>query len=85
MQARDASVNSARAYASMPPNEVEMEGVWVWRRDVAAGGAGDNWATCLCLLERATAATDVARNGVASTAGLLTLVGGCLSSFWAAN
>jgi len=72
MRARDAStrtpLGSARAYASMPPDEAEMEGVWVRRWDAAAGGAGANLATCLHLLERAAAAADVARDGAASTA-----------------
>jgi len=56
MRARDASgrtpLESARAYASIPPDEAETEGAWVWRWDAAAGGAGANWATCLHLLER---------------------------------
>ena len=60
MQARDALVDLARAYTSMPSNEAETEGAWVWRRDATAGGAGDNWETCLRLLERAAAAADVA-------------------------
>ena len=41
-----------RAYTLMPTNEAKMEGVWVWRWDTAAGGAGADWATCLHLLER---------------------------------
>ena len=72
MRARDASgrtpLESARAYASMPPDEAEMEGAWVRRWDAAAGGAGANWATCLHLLERAAAAADVACDGAALTA-----------------
>jgi len=44
MRARDASgrtpLESARAYASMPPDEVETEGAWVGWWDAAAGGAG---------------------------------------------
>jgi hypothetical protein len=48
--------------------------------DAVAGGAGADWATCLRLLERAAAAAaaaaDVARDGAASTAALLTRVGG---------
>ena len=79
MQVRDALVDSACAYASMPPDKAETEGAWVWRRDAAAGGAGYDWATCLCLLERAAAAADVARDGVVLTAASLTRVGGCLS------
>ena len=53
-------LESARAYASMPPDEAETEGAWVrtrWR----AGRAGADWATCLRLLERA--ADDVALDG----------------------
>ena len=72
MRARDASgrtpLESAHAYASMPPNEVEMEGELVWRWDAAAGGAGADWVTCLHLLERSAAAADIARDGAASTA-----------------
>ena len=45
-------LESARAYASMPPDEAEMEGAWAWRWDAVAGGAGANWATCVRLLER---------------------------------
>ena len=65
----------------MPPDEAETEGAWVrtrWR----AGRAGADWATCLRLLERATATAaaavdvDVARDGAASTAALSTRVGG---------
>ena len=86
MQARDASVDSARAYASMPPDKAETEGAWVWRWDAAAGGAGDDWVTFLCLLESAAAAaTDVARDGVALTVASSLRVGGCLSLFQAAN
>ena len=48
----------------------------MWRRDAAAGGAGDNWVTCLRLLERAAATADVACDGVALTAGSSTRVGG---------
>ena len=38
---RDAGegLESARANASMPPDEAEMEGAWVRRWDAAAGGA----------------------------------------------
>jgi hypothetical protein len=80
---RDASrhtqLESARAYASMPPDEAEMEGVWVRWWDTAAGGAGANWATCLHLLESAAAAANVARDGAASAVASLTRVwGGCL-------
>jgi hypothetical protein len=56
--------------------------------DVVAGGAGADWATCLCLLERAAAAAaaaDFARNGAASTAASSTRVWGGVSSFRAAN
>ncbi len=46
--------------------------------DAVAGGAGDDWATCLSLLECAAAA-DVARDGAASTVASSTRVGGrCL-------
>ncbi len=45
-------LESARAYASMPPDEAETEGAWVWQLDAVAGGAGADWATCLRLLER---------------------------------
>jgi len=80
MRARDASgrtpLESARAYASMPPDEAEMEGAWVRRWDAAAGGAGADWATCLRLLECAAAAADVACDGAASTAASSTRVGG---------
>ena len=74
----------------MPPDEAETEGAWVrtrWR----AGRAGADWATCLRLLERATATAaaavdvDVARDGAASTAALSTRVGGGVSSFRAAK
>jgi len=48
--------------------------------DAVAGGAGADWATCLCLLDRAAAATaaaaDIARDGAASTAASSTRVGG---------
>ncbi len=89
MRARDPSgrtpLESARAYASMPPEEAETEGAWVRRWDAAAGGAGADWATCLRLLERAAAA-DVARDGAALTAASSTCVGGGgVSSFQAAN
>ena len=73
MQARDVSVDSARAYALMPPDEADMEGAWVRWRDAAAGGARANWATCLRLLECATAAADAACNGVALTTASPTL------------
>jgi hypothetical protein len=54
-------LESARAYALMPPDEAETEGVWVWRWDAVAGWAGADWANCLRLLERAAAAAaDVA-------------------------
>ena len=80
MQARGASgctpLKSARAYASMPPNKGETEGVWVWRWDAAAGGTGANWVTYLCLLERAAAAANVACDSAASTAASSTRVGG---------
>ena len=89
MRARDASgrtpLESARAYASMPPDESETEEVWVWRWDVAAGEAGADWATCLCLLERAAAAASIARDSKALTAALLTHVGEGVSLFRAAN
>jgi len=63
----------------MPPNEAETEGVWVRWWDVAAGGAGADWATYLHLLERAAAADDVACDGAASTVASSTRVGGgCL-------
>jgi len=56
------------------------------RWDAAAGWAGADWTTCLRLLERAAAATDVAHNGAALTAALLTCVcGGGVSSFRSAN
>ena len=54
---------------------------WV-RTRWQAGRAGADWATCLRLLERATATAaaavdvDVARDGAASTAALSTRVGG---------
>jgi hypothetical protein len=85
MRARDASgrtpLESARAYASIPPDEAETEGAWVRRWDVAAGGVGADWATCLRLLEHATAtaAADVARDGAASTGSSSTRVGGGVS------
>jgi len=78
-------LESARAYASMPPDEAETEGAWVRRWDTAAGGAGADWATCLSLLERAAAAADVARDSAASSAASSTRVGGGGSSFRAAN
>ena len=83
IRGKDASrrtpLESARAYASMPPNEAEMEGAWVRRWDAAAGTAGGNWATCLRLLERAAAATDVARDGAAlAAASSARGEGGCL-------
>ena len=85
MWARDASgctpLESARAYASIPPDEAETEGAWVWRWDAAAGGAGAGWATCLRLLEHAAAAANVAREGAALTAASSRRV----SSFRAAN
>jgi hypothetical protein len=61
----------------------ETEGAWVRRWDAVAGGAGADWATCLRLLERATA--DVALDGAASTAASSTRVWGGVSSFRAAN
>jgi hypothetical protein len=71
MRARDASgrtpLESARAYTSIPPDEVETEGAWVRRWDAAASGSGADWATCLRLLEHATAAANVARDGAASS------------------
>ncbi len=73
MQVRDALVVLACTYATMPPEEAETERAWVFLRDAAAGGAGANWATCLRLLERATAAANVARNGVALTTASPTL------------
>ena len=80
MRARDASgrtpLESARAHASMPPDETETEGSWVRRWDAAAGGVGADWATCLPLLERTAAAADVARDGAVSTAASSTRVGG---------
>ena len=80
MRARDASgrtlLESARANASMPPDEAETEGAWVWRWDVAAGGAGANWATFLHLLERTTATANVARDSSTSSAALSMRVGG---------
>ena len=80
MRARDASgctpLESAQAYAWIPPDEAEMEGAWVWWWDMAAGGAGADWVTCLRLLERATTAADVAPGGAASTASSSTHVGG---------
>ena len=71
-------LESARAYASMPPDKAEMEGAWAWRWDAAVGGAGADWATCLHLLERAAAAAaaDVARDGAASTAASSTRMRG---------
>ena len=76
MWARDAlgrtPLESARAYASMPPNEAQTEGVWVWRWDAAAGEAGADWATCLRLLERAVNSANVACDGAALTAALST-------------
>ena len=46
MQVRDASgrtpLESERAYASMPPDEAETEGVWVWWWDAALGRVGAN-------------------------------------------
>ena len=77
-------LESARAYASMPPDEAETEGAWVRTRWRAAGA---DWATCLSLLERAAAAAaaDVARDGAASTAASSTRVGGGVSSFRAAK
>ncbi len=53
-----------------------MEGAWVQQWDAVAGGAGGDWATCLCLLERAVTATNVACNGVALTAASLMRAGG---------
>jgi hypothetical protein len=83
MLSRDASgrtpLESARTYASMPPDEAETEGAWVRRWDAVAGGAGADWATCLRLLERAAA--NVALDGAASS----TRVWGSVSSFLAAN
>jgi hypothetical protein len=56
MRARDASgrtpLESARAYASIPPNEAKTEGAWVRQWDAVVGGAGVDLATCLRLLER---------------------------------
>ena len=80
---RDASRHTqlklARASVSMPPDEAEMEGMWVRQWDAAAGGAGADWATCLHLLESAAAAANVARGGAASVVASLTRVwGGCL-------
>ena len=79
-------VESVRPYASMPPDEAETKRVWVRRRDAAAGGAGNDWATCLHLLERTAAAANVACNSAALMAALLTCVwGGGVSSFRAVN
>jgi len=70
----------------MPPDEAETEGAWVRRWDGVAGGAGADWATCLCLLERAAAvAGNVACDDAASTAASSTRLGGGVSSFRAAN
>ena len=60
----------------MPPDKAEMEGVLVWRWNAAAGGPGADWLTCLHLLERAAAAANIARGGVATTAALSMPVGG---------
>ena len=80
MRARDAlgctPLKLARAYASIPPNKAETEGVGVRRWDAAAGGAGADWATCLHLLEHAAAAADVARDGAVLMAASSTRVGG---------
>jgi hypothetical protein len=77
--------SSRRAYALIPPNEAETEGAWVRWWDVAAGGAGADWATYLRMLELAAAADDVARDGAASTVASSTRVGGGVSLFRAAN
>jgi hypothetical protein len=58
-------LKSAHAYTSMPPNKAEMEQAWVWQMDAAAGRAGADWASCLRLLERATAAANIACDGAA--------------------
>ena len=82
---RRTPLESACAYALIPPNKAEMEGAWVRRWDAAAGGAGADWATCLHLLERAATAIDVACDGGALTAASSTRVWGGVSSFRAAN
>jgi hypothetical protein len=74
-----------RAYSLMAPDKAETEGAWVWRWDTVAGGAGADWATCLCLLECATATTNVACSGAALTVALSTRVGWGISLFWVAN
>ena len=78
-------LESARAYASILPDEAETEEVWVRRWDVEAGGAVADWATCLRLLERATTAAVVARDGAVLTAASAMRVWGGVSSFRAAN
>ena len=89
MRARDALgrtlLESVRAYASIPPNKVETEGAWVWQWEAAAGGAGANLATCLRLLECASAATNVACDGACFDGGIVDRVWGGVSSFRAAN
>jgi len=78
MRARDASgrtpLESARTYASMSPDEAEVERASVRRWDAVAGGAGADWATCLRLLERA-AADDVARDGALTSTSMTTTMG----------
>ena len=80
MRARDAlgrtPLESVRAYTLIPPNEAETEGAWVWRWEAAAGRAGANWATCLRLLEHASAAANVARDGACFDGGIVDHVGG---------
>jgi len=89
MRARDVLgrtlLESVIAYASIPPDEAETEGAWLWWWEAAAGGAGADWATCLRLLERASAAANVAGDGAALTAASSMRVGGGVSSFRAAN
>ena len=89
MRAKDASgctpLESAHADALIPIDEVETEGVWVWRWDAVVGRTGATWVTCLHLLERATTAADVAHDGAAATAASSTLVWGGVSSFRVAN
>ena len=68
MRAKEASGHTplelARAYASMPPNEAETVGALVRWGDAAADRAGEDCATCLSLLERATAAGCGIKGGV---------------------
>ena len=79
MRARDASgrtpLESARAFASMSPDEAEAERASVRRWDAVAGGAGADWDTCLRLLERAAADDDVARDGESTSTSMTTTMG----------